>query len=260
MTDILKCVGMKDCQPLITPISASKTTVFNVDLYDDATQYRSLAGALQYLTVTRPDLSFAVNQLCQHMHASIISHWEQLKHVRRYVKGTTTYGLRIRKSLSRELHAISDSDWAGCPEDRKSTSGHAVFLGSNLISWVCKKQRTVARSSTEVEYKALADVCVEVSWIISLLREIGVTGVSTPRLWCYNLGVTYKCANHIFHARTKHVEIDYHFVRDRVANGDIHVNFISTNDQLADIFTKALPGSRFSFLRDKLQVTTLPCA
>ncbi|XP_019158520.1 PREDICTED: uncharacterized protein LOC109155290 [Ipomoea nil] len=109
------------------------------DLYDDATQYRSLAGALQYLTVTRPDLSFAVNQVYQHMHALTVSHWEQLKRVLRYVKGTITYGLRIRKSVSRELHAFSDSDWASCPEDRKSTSGYTIFLGSNLVSWVCKK-------------------------------------------------------------------------------------------------------------------------
>ncbi|XP_031127715.1 uncharacterized protein LOC116029815 [Ipomoea triloba] len=103
-----------------------------------------------------------VNLLCQHMHAPTVAHWEQLKRVLRYVKGTLTMGLRLRRSASTELHAFSDSDWAGCPEERKSTSGYAIFLGTNLISWVCKKQRTVARSSTEAEYKALADVCAEV--------------------------------------------------------------------------------------------------
>ncbi|XP_019161194.1 PREDICTED: uncharacterized protein LOC109157808 [Ipomoea nil] len=169
MTDILKHAGMTDCKSLATLISVSKSTVFNADLYDDATQYMSLVGTLQYLTVTRPDLSFAVNQLCQHMHAPTVSHWEQLKRVLRYVKGTITYGLRIRKSVSRDLHAFSDSDWAGCPEDRKSTSGYAIFLGSNIISWVCKKQRIVARSSTKPEYKALAYVCAE-KLIITLLE------------------------------------------------------------------------------------------
>ncbi|XP_019179207.1 PREDICTED: uncharacterized protein LOC109174425 [Ipomoea nil] len=134
MTDILKRAGMTDCKPRATPISASKPTISNADLYDDVTHYRSLAGVLQYLTVTRPDLSFTVNQLCQHMHAPTVSHWEQLKHVIRYVKGTITSGLRIWRSVSRELHAFSDSDWAGYHEDRKSTSGYAVFLGSNLIS------------------------------------------------------------------------------------------------------------------------------
>ncbi|XP_031101872.1 uncharacterized protein LOC116005775 [Ipomoea triloba] len=204
MLDILKRAGMSDCKPLSTPISVSRPVPVQADPYDDPTRYRSIVGALQYLIVTRPDLSFAVNQLCQHMHAPTDHHWEQLKRVLRYVKGTLSYGLHIQPSNSRELHAFSDSNWAGCPEDRKSTSGFAV----------CKKQRTVARSSTEAEYKVLADVCAEVTWISSLLREL------------------------------------------QIAN----VNFISTKDQLANIFTKALPGSRFVFIRDKLQVASLPCA
>ncbi|XP_019160488.1 PREDICTED: uncharacterized protein LOC109157062 [Ipomoea nil] len=260
MQDILKRAGMTAYKSLSTPISTSKSIAIDATPYDDPTQYRSLAGALQYLTITRPDLSFAVNQLCQHMHAPTATHWEQLKRVLRYVKGTVNFGLQVRKSSSREIHAFSDSDWAGCSEDRKSTSGFAVFLGSNLVSWVCKKQRTIARSYIEAEYKALADACAEVIWIMSLLREICVTGISVPKLWCDNLGATYMCANPIFHARTKHVEIDYHFVRDKVITGEIQLNFISTKDQLADIFTKALSGPRFSFLRDKLQVTSVPCA
>ncbi|XP_031103238.1 uncharacterized protein LOC116006874 [Ipomoea triloba] len=118
------------CKPVSTPTTTSRTISTCTDPYDDPTQYRSIAGALQYLTVTRPDLSFAVNLLCQHMHAPTTAHWEQLKRVLRYVKGTLDLGLRLRKS--------------------------------NSVSWVCKKQRTVARSSTEAKYKALADVCAEV--------------------------------------------------------------------------------------------------
>ncbi|XP_031105201.1 uncharacterized protein LOC116010077 [Ipomoea triloba] len=260
MTDILKRAGMTDYKPLATPIATSLPTSVSTEPYDDPTQYRSIAGALQYLTVTRPDLSFAVNLLCQHMHAPTTAHWEQLKRVLRYVKGTLSMGLCLRQSSSSDLHAFSYSDWAGCPTDRRSTSGYAVFLGTNLVSWVCRKQKTVARSSTEAEYKALADVCAEVIWILSLLREIGVSPLPVPKLWCDNLGATYMCANPIFHARTKHIEIDYHFVRDRVAAGDIQVNFIPTKDQVADIFTKPLAEPRFSFLRDKLQVTSVPSA
>ncbi|XP_031131872.1 uncharacterized protein LOC116033256 [Ipomoea triloba] len=223
MTDILKRAGMSECKPLATPISTAKvsTSVFNADPYDDLTQFRSLAGALQYLTVTRPNLSFTVNQLCQNMHAPAISQLEQLK---------------------RGAACLFDSDWAGCPDDWKSTSGYVVFLGTNLISWVCKKQRTVARSSTEAEYKALADVCAEVTWIISLLREINISDVPVP-----SCGVT-----------TLHVEIDYHFVRDKVATGAIQVNFISPKDQLADVFTKALPGPRFSFLETSYRFPVYP--
>ncbi|XP_031106254.1 uncharacterized protein LOC116010901 [Ipomoea triloba] len=254
MTDILKRAGMTDCKALATPVALSLPTVDAVSPYPDPTHYCNLAGALQYLTVTRPDLSFAVNKLCQHMHAPTTEHWAMLKRVLRYVKGTLHFGLRICRSTSDTIHAFSDSDWAGDPGDRKSTSGFAVFLGSNLVSWVCRKQRTVARSSTTAEYKALADVAVEVTWLVSLLTELGMQPAVPPRLWCDNLGATYLCANPVFHARTKHVEIDYHFVRDKVAKKELLVHFISTKDQLADIFTKPLPGSRFAFLRGKLNV------
>ncbi|XP_019189876.1 PREDICTED: uncharacterized protein LOC109184336 [Ipomoea nil] len=123
-------------------------------------------------------------------------------------------GLRLSTSASADIHAFSDSDWAGCPIDRKSTSGYAVFLGSNLISCLSRKQRTVARSFTEAGYKALADVSAEVTWVVSLLQELGLQSGQSSTLWCDNLEATYLCANPVFHVRTKHVEIEYHFVRD----------------------------------------------
>ncbi|XP_019157470.1 PREDICTED: uncharacterized protein LOC109154046 [Ipomoea nil] len=159
MTDLLGRSGMADCKHLTTPAAVTKATVPSAQLYDNSTQYRRIVGALQYLTFTRPDLSYAVNRLC---------------------------------------------DWAGCPVDRKSTSGFAVYLGDNLISWLSKKQRTVARSSTEAEYKALADVSAEVTWVVSLLRELGLHSGKPATLWCDNLRATYLCANPVFHARTKH--------------------------------------------------------
>ncbi|XP_019155991.1 PREDICTED: uncharacterized protein LOC109152798 [Ipomoea nil] len=255
MGDLLNRAGMTDCKPLTTPASIIKAVTPSDEVFDNPTQYRRLAGALQYLTITRPDLSYAVNRLYQFMHAPTVEHWGLLKRVLRYVKGTLEYGLRLSISQSSDIHAYSDSDWAGCPIDRKSTSGYAVFLGSNLISWVSRKQCTVARSSTEAEYKGLADVAAEVTWVVSLLRELGLHSPTT--LWCDNLGATYLCANPVFHARTKHVEIDFHFVRDKVASGDFLVNFISTKDQLADIFSKPLPSSRFDVLRGKLNVVSL---
>ncbi|XP_019175670.1 PREDICTED: uncharacterized protein LOC109170993 [Ipomoea nil] len=250
MRDILTRASMVDCKPLATPVPVSCPVPSSVAPYADPTQYRSLAGALQYLTVTRPDLSFAVNQICQHMHSPTTEHWAMLKRVLRYVKGTLHFGLFIRPSSSLAVHAFSDSDWAGDPSDRKSTSGFAVFLGGNLISWSCRKQRTVARSSTEAEYKALTDVSAEVTWLVSLLRELGISLAVPPILWCDNLGATYLCSNPIFHARTKHVEIDYHFVRDKVAQKELQVSFISTKDQLADVSTKALPALHKPLLLD----------
>ncbi|XP_019177890.1 PREDICTED: uncharacterized protein LOC109173088 [Ipomoea nil] len=252
---------MADCKPLATPASVSQPVSQSSSLFDNPTQYRRLAGALQYLTITRPDLSYSVNRLCQFMHSPTDEHWGLLKRVLRYIRGTLDYGLRITASVSSGIQAYSDSDWAGCPVDRKSTSGYAVFLGTNLVSWVSRKQRTVARSSTEAEYKGLADVCAEVTWVVSLLRELRLGPTAPPTLWCDNLGATYLCANPVFHARTKHVEVDYHFVRDKVSSGDLQVHFVSTKDQLADIFTKPLPAARFGVLRSKLNVSSHPpCA
>ncbi|XP_019183561.1 PREDICTED: uncharacterized protein LOC109178368 [Ipomoea nil] len=203
MGDILIRAGMVDCKPLATPASVTQAVSPSTHPYENPTQYRRIVGALQYLTITRPDLSFAVNRLCQFMHSPTDDHWGLLKRVLRYIKGTLDYGLRLTPSSSMALHAFSDSDWAGCPIDRKSTSGYAVFLGSNLISWLSRKQRAVARSSTEAEYKALADVSAEVTWVVSLLQELGLHTGQPATLWCDNLGATYLCANPVFHARTK---------------------------------------------------------
>ncbi|XP_019176083.1 PREDICTED: uncharacterized protein LOC109171511 [Ipomoea nil] len=261
MADVLSRAGMTDCKPLATPAAVTQPATPTLDPFDNPTQYRRIVGALQYLTITRPDLSFSVNRLCQFMHSPTQDHWVLLKRVLRYVKGTLDYGLRLSPSSSSAIHAFSNSDWASCTIDRKSTNGYAVFLGTNFISWLSRKQRTVARSSTEAEYKSLADVAAEVTWVVSLLRELGLHTGDPATLWCDNLGETYLAANSVFHARTKHVEIDFHFVRDKVSSGEFVVNFISTKDQLADIFTKPLPAPRFHTLRDKLNVVSIhPCA
>ncbi|XP_019154331.1 PREDICTED: uncharacterized protein LOC109150810 [Ipomoea nil] len=158
MNDLLTRAGMLDCKPLDTPASVTQPMSSAAVPHDNPTQYRRVVGALQYLTITRPDLSYSVNRLCQFMHTPTTDHWGLVKRVLRYIKGTLDYGLRITVSHSAAIHAYSDSYWAGCPLDRKSTGGYAVFLGKNLISWLSRKQRTVARSSTEAEYKALANV------------------------------------------------------------------------------------------------------
>jgi histone deacetylase 1/2 len=163
-----------------------------------------------------------------------------VKLILRYVSGTLTCGLTIAPSSSLVINAFSDADWAGCADDRKSIGGFAIFLGDNLISWYAKKQSTVSHSSTEAEYKALANATAEVIWVQSLLGELGVPQSQSPILWCDNIGATYLSANPVFHARTKHIEVDYHFVRERVAHKQLRVRIISTNDQVADGFTKPL--------------------
>jgi len=155
------------------------------------------------------------------------------------------------------VSAFLDADWAGCVDDRRSTGGFAVFLGDNLISWTARKQPTVSRSSTEAVYKALANATAEMVWIQKLLAELRVPHPSMARLWCDNLGAKYLSANPIFHARTKHIEIDFHFVRERVAQKWLDIRFINSGDQVADGFTKSLPVVKLRQFRNNLNLTSV---
>jgi hypothetical protein len=113
------------------------------------------------------------------------------------------------------VNAFSDADWVGCIDDQRSTGGFAVYLGSNLVSWSARKQATVSRSSTDAEYKSLANATTEVIWVQTIMRELGISQPGVACLWCDNLGATYMMANHVFHARTKHIGVDYHFIREK---------------------------------------------
>jgi hypothetical protein len=191
--------------------------------------------------MTRPGISYTVNKVSQFMHAPTSDHWDAVKHILRYLKGTIDHGLQLHSHSSLDLHVYSDADWEGCPDDRRSTSGFCIFLGANLISWSSKKQHTVSRSSTEAEYRSMTMACSELTWIQLLLHEFYHTATTPPILWCDNLGAIFLAANPVLYARTKHIEIDYHFVRERVASKLLLVRFICSNDQLADLLTKDLP-------------------
>jgi histone deacetylase 1/2 len=170
------------------------------------------------------------------------------------VKFTVDMSLSIQKSNSRLISAFTDADWAGSVDDRRSTGGFAIFIGPDLVSWSARKQATVSRSSTEAEYKAMANATAEIIGLELLLRELGVRSPQLPRLWCDNFGATYLSAKLVFHARAKHIEIDFHFVRERVKRKQLQIRFVSSKDQLVDGFTKALQVNKFEAFRDNLNL------
>jgi hypothetical protein len=238
--------------------STCKLSAYTGEIFEDPTLYRSIVGGLQYLSFTRPDIAFSVNRGCPFMHKPLLPHWKVVKCILQYLKQTISHGLLITQKFHMNLSVYSDSDWARDQDDRRSTSAYCIFLGNTLISWSSRKQQTVARSSNEAEYKALANAIAELQWIKQLLSDLGFPLTQNPILWCHNIGATYLSSNPVYHARTKHIEIDFHFVCDRVASKELTVRLISSKDQKADLFTKPLSHTRFSTLRANLNVHILP--
>ena len=167
-------------------------------------------------------------------------------------------GIYFCKNSVLDVVAYSDSDWAGCRETRRSTGGFCVMIGSNIVSWSAKRQPTVSRSSTEAEYRALASTASELTWISFVMRDMKIKQPKPAVLHCDNLSAVYLTANPVLHGRSKHIETDYHYVRERVALGVLEVQHIPSALQLADIFTKSLPRHSFQSLRAKLSVGAPP--
>ncbi|KAL4561507.1 hypothetical protein LXL04_033674 [Taraxacum kok-saghyz] len=239
--EILDRAKMLNCKPARTPTDTTAKLGDIGPLVSDPTLYRSLVGALQYLTFTRPNIAYAVQQICLYMHDPREPHLNALKRILRYLRGTDDYGLHLFCTPSQGLVAYSDADWAGCPTTRRSTSGFCIFLGSNLISWSSKRQSIVSRSFVEAEYRGVANSVVETSWIQNLLRELHCPPDKATIVFCDNVSAVYMTGNPVQHQRTKHIEIDIHFVRDRVATGHIRVLHVPSSSQYADIFTKDVP-------------------
>ena len=257
IADLLHKANMTTAKPVSTPMKAnSSLTLYSGTTLDDATEYRTLVGSLQYLSLTRPDISFAVNKLSQFMHRPSTEHWSAVKRVLRYLAGTMSHGIYLRANNKPNLHAFTDADWGGNKDDYTSTGAYVVYLGSHLIAWSSKKQAAVSRSSTEAEYRALASTTAELCWISSLLTELGINVVTKPVIYCDNIGATYLAANPFFHSRMKHIALDYHFVRQFVQNGQLRVTHVTSADQLADALTKPLPRTRFQTLFVKIGLSS----
>ncbi|WVZ77788.1 hypothetical protein U9M48_025612, partial [Paspalum notatum var. saurae] len=240
--ELLERANMSKCKPVSTPIDTSgKPAADDSPPVSDPMEYRSLAGGLQYLTMTRPDIAHAVQQICLHMHDPRHSHLALLKRTLRYVRGTSHLGLHLYSSSDTDIRAYSDADWAGCPDTRRSTSGFCVYLGDSLVSWSSKRQPTVSRSSAEAEYRGVANAVAECVWLRQLLLELGCTINKATIVYRDNVSAVYMAANPVHHKRTKHIELDIHFVRERVALGEFRVLHVPTDQQFADVMTKGLP-------------------
>ncbi|GJS11903.1 putative ribonuclease H-like domain-containing protein [Tanacetum coccineum] len=246
--DMLTKFDMESVRTATTPYEAAKTKLKDeTDPPVNVHLYRSMIGSLMYLTASRPDIMFAVSACSRHQVTPLTSHLNAVKKIFKYLKGQPKLGLWYPKDSPFQLEAYSDSDYAGSHGDRKSTTGGCQFLGRRLISWQCKKQTIVATSSTEAEYVAAASCCAQVLWIQNQLLDYGFNFMNT-KIFIDNQSTICIVKNPVFHQRTKHIEIRHHFIRDANEKNLIQVLKIHTDDNVADLLTKAFDGPRFEYL------------
>ncbi|GKD43781.1 hypothetical protein Tco_1268426 [Tanacetum coccineum] len=209
-------------------------------LLENITDYQKMIGKLIYLTNTRPDISYDVHCLSQFMHSPLSSHLKTEFKILRYLKSCPGLGIHIARTSGMFLNAYSDVDWAKCIITRKSVTGYCVFLNNSLVSWKSKKQNTLSKSSTEAEYKALASLTSEVIWILKILKDLQIEKLLPVSLHCDSNSAIKIAANPVFHERTKHLEIDLHFVREKILKGVVKTVKVDSANQIVDILTKGL--------------------
>ncbi|KAL5539517.1 hypothetical protein UlMin_045196 [Ulmus minor] len=210
--DLLQKTKMNNARPLPTlMISSLKLTSVEGDPIENATEYRSIVGALQYITITRPEITFSVNKVCQFMQSPLDQHWKAIKRILRYLKGSIDEGIFMKGSRVLSLTGFYDADWGNDLCNRRSTTGYCIYLGRNVVSWSSKKQHVVSRSSIEAEYRSLANATSEMLWLQSLLSELKVEFRNSPILWYDNMSTVSLSANPILHFRTKHMELDLYW-------------------------------------------------
>ncbi|XP_043812719.1 secreted RxLR effector protein 161-like [Manihot esculenta] len=221
----------------------------------DATEYRRIIGSLRYLVNTRPDLAYSVGVVSRYMDTPTVTHMNAVKQILRYVRGTIGMGIVYKKNQEKEeLVGFSDSDLAGDTDDRKSTSGIIFFIGESPITWVSHKQRIVVLSSCEAEYIAATGGACQGLWLKKIIAELRGDDKVKPVLKVDNKSAISLANNPVFHERSKHIDTRIHFIRDCVQCGDIQLEYVKTEEQVADLLTKPLARQRFNELRDRIGV------
>ena len=256
--NILSKFKMENCNPVMTPLLVNEKLVKEDGSGDaDTAQYKNLVGSLLYLTTTRPDIMYASGLLSRFMHQPSKTHFGVAKRVLRYVQGTKNYGIMFERNEREdvELFGFCDSDWAGSMDDMKSTSGYCFTLGTGIFSWASKKQERVAHSSAEAEYVSASEATKQVVWLRKILGDMGEKQDMATVLFCDNKSAIAMSKNSVFHSRTKHIKLKHHYIKEVVEDEEVMIKHVKTGDQLADIFTKALPCDKFVYLRELLGMT-----
>jgi predicted peroxiredoxin len=253
--EILKKFQMEECKTVSTPMN-QKEKLSKEDGFDkvDEGYYRSLIGCLMYLTATRPDILFAVSILSRFMHCASEMHLKAAKRILRYIKGTIDYGVKFESCPTFKLCGFSDSDWAGSIDDMKSTSGYCFSLGSGIFSWCTKKQETVAQSTVEAGFIAATIAVNQVVWLKKILFDLHLQQNHKIEVFIDNQAAIAISKDPVCHGKTKHFNIKLYFLREMQQNGEVTLVYCKSEEQLADLFTKALPVSKFEFLRQKIGV------
>ena len=258
---VLTTFGMLDAHPHPIPMDAHVSLLNRQPEEPECSvgidHYRSAVGSLQYLVNTRPDIAFAVGAVARHVASPSEAHWQAVMKIFRYVRGTQTYGIYYPSSSPTRyppLLCYTDADWAGDRNDRRSTSGFACFLGESLVAFGSKKQASVAISTCEAEYLAAGSCVQEILWLRQLLSELHMAPQSPTPLAMDNKSAIAFIANPITSARSKHIDIKHHFIREQAEFGALTPHYVKSSDNVADIFTKALAKPAFLQLRDALGV------
>ena len=259
--DLIQLAGLQESSSIDTPLEVNvKYHADEGEPLSDPLLYRQLVGSLNYLTTTQPDLSFAVQQVSQFMHSPRHLHMAVVRRIIRYLKGTSSRGLFFSAGSSLQLAGYSDADWAGCPNTRRSITGWCMFLGSSLISWKSKKQDRVSKSSTESEYRAMSAACSEITWLRGLLAELSFPQSNPTSLHADNTSAIQIATNPVYHERTKHIEVDCHYIREAVDTQLLSFPHVPTTLQVADLFTKSHTRHRHQFLVGKLMLLDKPAS
>ncbi|XP_058099853.1 secreted RxLR effector protein 161-like [Magnolia sinica] len=244
---------MLECKPIATPMEANAglCSEEGKDL-EDATMYRQIVGSLIYLTLSRPDIAYAVGVVSWFMQTPKKLHLKVVRRILRYVKGTIDLSLLYKKGGACKIVGYCDADYGGDHDTRRSTTGYVFNLGSGAISWCSKRQPTVSLSTTEAEYRTMTMTAQESTWLIQLMRDLHQPNDYPMILHCDNQSAICLAENLVFHARTKYAEVHYHFVREKVLQGKIEMSHVKTDDQVADILTKGLSNAEFTEFRKQL--------